>query len=168
MGLAIVYGIVEQHDGRVLVDSALGQGTSIHIDFPTIPDHAAHKVAPARGTETVLVVEDEEVINRWVTVTLQSLGYTVLSATNGVEATSILRERYEEIDLMLIDAVLPGVSGLEVIAEVLLVDPGARVLLVTGYSGDLVTNELLQRVPLLEKPFSPEELVDRVRGLLDG
>ena len=169
LGLAIVFGVVEQHDGRVLVDSALGQGTTFHIDFPNLAKQAAKKApVPARGTETILVVEDEEVINRWVTVTLESLGYTVLSATNGVEATTILRERRADIDLMLIDAVLPGVSGLEIISEVLHVDPTARVLLVTGYSADLMTNEILQRVPLLEKPFAPAELVDRVRDLLDG
>ena len=169
LGLAIVFGVVEQHDGRVLVDSALGQGTTLHIDFPNLAKQAAGRSpAPARGTETILVVEDEEVINRWVTVTLESLGYTVLSANNGVEATSILRERRADIDLMLIDAVLPGISGLEIISEVLHVDASARVLLVTGYSADLMTNEILQRVPLLEKPFAPAELVDRVRALLDG
>ena len=101
-------------------------------------------------------------------MTLESLGYKVFSATNGVEATTLLRERRHEIDLMLIDAVLPGVSGLEIISEVLHVDPNARVLLVTGYSADLMTNDILQRVPMLEKPFSPAELIDRVRGLLDS
>lgn len=169
LGLAIVFGVVEQHDGRVLVDSALGQGTTFHIDFPNMTSAPQKRAAtPARGTETVLVVEDEEVINRWVTVTLESLGYKVFSATNGVEATTLLRERRHEIDLMLIDAVLPGVSGLEIISEVLHVDPNARVLLVTGYSADVMTNDILQRVPMLEKPFSPAELIDRVRGLLDS
>ena len=168
LGLAIVFGVVEQHGGRVLVDSALGQGTTLHIDFPSLGRQAAQRApAPARGTETILVVEDEEIINRWVTVTLESLGYTVLSANNGVEATSILRERRSDIDLMLIDAVLPGISGLEIISEVLHVDASARVLLVTGYSADLMTNDVLRRVPLLEKPFAPAELVDRVRALLD-
>ena len=90
-----------------------------------------------------------------------------MSANNGVEATSILRERRSDIDLMLIDAVLPGISGLEIISEVLHVDASARVLLVTGYSADLMTNDVLRRVPLLEKPFAPAELVDRVRALLD-
>lgn len=166
LGLAIAFGVIEQHDGRTLVDSVLGRGTTFHVEFPIGAEE--EETAPRRGTETILVVEDEEPIRRWVQVTLEALGYTVLTARNGVDAAAILRERRRELDLLVIDAVLPGISGLELIAETLTVDPAKKVLLMTGYSADLVGSEVLRQVPLLEKPFTPAELVDWVNRLLDG
>ena len=166
LGLALVFGMVAQHGGRVLVDSALGQGTTFHLEFPAGVEAPAQDPVSNRGDETILVVEDEEVILRWVQVTLEALGYTVLTASNGVEASAILRSR-RDIDLRIIDGILPGISGLELIAEVHATDPGARVLLMTDFSADLVGHEVLDRVPMLEKPFTPSELVDRVRAMLD-
>ena len=167
LGLAIASGVIEQHDGRTLVDSVIGRGTTFHIEFPT-KEAAEESEAARRGTETILVVEDEEPIRRWVQVNLEALGYTVLTARNGVDAAAILRERRHELDLLIIDAVLPGISGLELIAETLTVDPKKKVLLMTGYSADLVGSEVLHQVPLLEKPFTPQELVDWVNKLLEG
>ena len=166
LGLAIAFGVVNQHNGRILVDSVLGRGTTFYIEFPT--ESAQEPAPPRRGTETILVVEDEEVIRRWVQVTLESLGYTVLTARNGVDAAALLREKRDECDLLIIDAVLPGISGLELIAETRAADPDKKVLLMTGYSADLVGSEVLELVPLLEKPFTPSELVDFVNQILDG
>ncbi|MCP4809472.1 MAG: response regulator [Proteobacteria bacterium] len=167
LGLASAFGVIEQHDGRTLVDSVIGRGTTFHIEFPTgTKDEEA--AAARRGTETILVVEDEEPIRRWVQVTLEALGYTVLTARNGGDAAALLRERRHELDLLIIDAVLPGISGLELIAETLTVNPKKKVLLMTGYSADRVGSEVLQQVPLLEKPFTPAELVDWVNQLLDA
>lgn len=167
LGLAIAFGVVNQHGGRILVDSVLGRGTTFHLEFPAEGSREAETPAPRRGTETILVVEDEEVIRRWVQVTLEALGYNVLTARNGVDAAAILREKRDECDLLIIDAVLPGISGLELIAETRAADPNKRVLLMTGYSADLVGSEVLDQVPLLEKPFTPAELVDFVNQLLD-
>jgi two-component system cell cycle sensor histidine kinase/response regulator CckA len=166
LGLALAFGMVSQHGGRVLVDSVLGQGTTFHLEFPGSVEAPTQDPVSNRGDETILVVEDEEVILRWVQVTLEALGYTVLTASNGVEASAILRSR-RDIDLRIIDGILPGISGLELIAEVHATDPGARVLLMTGFSADLVGHEVLEKVPMLEKPFTPSELVDRVRAMLD-
>ena len=166
LGLAIAFGVVSQHGGRILVDSVLGRGTTFHLEFP-VEGGGPEPTVTRRGTETILVVEDEEVIRRWVQVTLESLGYTVITARNGVDAAAVLREKRDECDLLIIDAVLPGISGLELIAETLAADPTKRVLLMTGYSADLVGSEVLDHVPLLEKPFTPAELVDFVNQLLD-
>jgi CheY-like chemotaxis protein len=165
--IAVLIGAVGQAGGRVLIDSTLGRGTTFLVDLP--PARAAEpgpRPPVRRGSETVLVVEDDEGIRSWVHTALEDAGYRVLDAANGVEGSVLLREKRGSVDLLLIDALLPGRSGLEIIAEARAADPVCRVLLMTGYSAELVGSEVAQQVPMLEKPFTTGDLLDRVREML--
>lgn len=168
LGLAVVFGVVESHKGRLLVDSSPGHGTAFHLEFDTI-DHQS--VAPestvATGSETILVIEDDAATLEMVTAALETQGYEVLPAANGIEASVLLRQEHARIDIVLADAVVPGRSGIEVAAEARQFRPGMPVLLMTGYSAEFLGSQLRDDLPVLHKPFSPLELIHRLRQLLD-
>jgi two-component system NtrC family sensor kinase len=176
LGLSIVYGIVQQHQGHISVYSEPGQGTTFKILLPLLVGDASYRAAGARaqppqgGTETILVVDDEMPIRRYLELFLPSLGYTVLSAQDGQEAVDIIREKGHQVDLVLMDVILPRKSGKEAAAAIRGLKDGLKIVFVSGYSAELVLERSLldKGEILLTKPLSPTALAGTVRAVLDG
>jgi two-component system, cell cycle sensor histidine kinase and response regulator CckA len=176
LGLATVYGIVHQSGGSVVVDSAPGRGATFHVYLPRVaeaPEVAASAravVAPARGSETVLVAEDEQLVRLLVRKILQQAGYTVLVATGGAEALQLATQHAGPIDLLLTDVVMPEMSGRELMRQLAERRPATRVLYMSGYSDDAVAQHgvLDPGTALIQKPFTPEALARKVREVLDA
>jgi two-component system, cell cycle sensor histidine kinase and response regulator CckA len=176
LGLSMVYGIVKQNLGYVAVESRLGSGTSISVWLPLCAAATAEErvvvveSGSTEGTETILVVEDEDAIRSIIERLLRSRGYTVRSASNGDEALLIARESGEPIHLLLTDVILPGMSGASLAGRLVAERPELAVLFMSGYNDDHLVREgvLASTAQLLEKPFSMEQLLRRVRGSLEG
>jgi CheY-like chemotaxis protein len=175
LGLSIVHGIVRQHGGAVALASRPGEGTTFTIWLPTseapaAPLHAATAAALGPGgKETILVAEDEAAVRRVFTTTLRRAGYTVVEAADGADAVARFRERRAEIDLCLLDVIMPRLNGREALEAIRLLKPGARVLLVSGYTGNVLEERGLdmESVGLLQKPLAPGDLLRHVRRALD-
>ena len=174
LGLATVYGIVQQTTGRVSVRSVPGKGTTVEVLLPATEEiplprmSSSHPAARSRGEETVLLVEDEAPLRRVIREVLADSGYEVVEASDGHEAARTIARLAEEgqpIDLVLSDVVMPGPSGRELAATVRARWPAARVLLMSGYDED-ATNEVAE--PILGKPFTAAALTRRVREVLDA
>jgi CheY-like chemotaxis protein len=176
LGLSTVYGIVRQCGGHIEAASRPGAGTTFEIYLPRL-DEIAHPVATAarpgrstRGSETILLAEDEELVRSLAMDLLRGSGYTVLEAPNGVEALRLAVGHAGTIDLLLTDVVMPEMNGLELAEHVLRLRPQVRVLYTSGYLDRSLlpqgTDEL--GPAFLHKPFRPEALLHRVRELLDG
>jgi PAS domain S-box-containing protein len=169
LGLSTVYGIVQQAGGHIQVESAPGAGTTFHIYLPSaIEDRraAAEGVAAARGSsgsETILLTEDEDAVREIVAETLRDRGYTVLEARHGREALELAEARQGPIDLLLTDIVMPRMGGPELWARIRERFPETRVLFLSGHTGAAPAPGPV----LLRKPFSPEDLVVKVREILD-
>ena len=173
LGLSIVYGIVQQKGGKILVYSEEGKGTTFKIFFPRL--HAEDKpqdVALATpmlrsGTETILLVEDEKGVRDYLRAVLGHLGYTLLIAADGVEALEVSSKHSGEISLLLSDIVMPHMSGPQLAKRLRDLRPGLRVLYMSGYTGLSVEREIGPGDPLIQKPFSPSTVAERVRKILD-
>ncbi|HYG23693.1 MAG TPA: PAS domain S-box protein [Verrucomicrobiae bacterium] len=177
LGLATVYGIVKQHNGWITVSSEPGKGSAFKIFFPAMPPAAAQQVtAPEpqelpRGTEMLMVVEDDLAVRNLMIHLLERCGYRVLQASSGRAALELWKEHRAAIDLLITDLVMPdGVTGLQLADKVRSDRPDLRVIYVTGYSAELAAKgtPLVEGVNFLQKPFSPESLVRAVRKLLDS
>jgi signal transduction histidine kinase/ActR/RegA family two-component response regulator len=172
LGLSTVYGIVQQHGGFVSVESLLGVGTTFRISLPhvgsalevTDPSRApAAPAASARGTETVLVVEDEDDVRALTIEVLGECGYAVLAASDGEAALRVAARHPGPIHLLLTDVVMPHVNGWELAQQLTLVRPDTRVLYMTGYDEITAARERLPGADVLQKPFMPDVLARRVR-----
>ena len=174
LGLSTVYGIIKQSDGYVWIDSRLGHGTTVTVDLPAVteskPARAERSSSPVRGSETVLVVEDEPLVRRLARRALEEHGYSVLEASDGRAALAELSDAANAIGLVLSDLVMPRMSGRELGQEIARRFPGLPVLFMSGYTGeDVRSRGLLEgSAPFVQKPFTPEGLARRVRTLLDG
>ncbi|MEW6501435.1 MAG: PAS domain S-box protein, partial [Thermodesulfobacteriota bacterium] len=174
LGLATVYGIVKQNDGFINVYSEPGQGTTFKIYLPRCAVEevaratSAEVVAPPRGTETVLLVEDERMILALGRSMLERLGYTVLAASTVAEALQLAEEHANEIALLITDVVMPEMNGRELAARLLSVNPRLRFLFMSGYTADVIAHRgmLEEGVRFLQKPFSIHELAVKVREAL--
>ena len=174
LGLSTVYGIVKQSGGYVWVYSEVGQGTTFKVYLPIAQDAAVVRSEPQpaapvpRGTETVLLVEDEEMVRTLVRQVLTWHGYRVLEARNGEEAIKII-ERNEPIDLLLTDVIMPGMNAIELVKLVETKRPKLKVIYMSGYTDHaIVRNGLLAGdVPFLQKPFAPDRLAHKVREVLN-
>lgn len=174
LGLATVHGIVKQHNGHIYVYSEPGNGTTFKIYFPESNKEmecGATKlvVTMPKGTETILVVEDEYAIRVMVTNTLKSLGYTVLEADSGDAALELFQHHPQGIDLLLTDVVMPGIDGKELRDIMVAKLPHIKVLFMSGYSDTLLAQRgiLDAHCGFLNKPFSPSKLANEIRRLLD-
>ncbi len=173
LGLAMVYGIVKQSGGYVWVDSELGQGASFTIYLPRVKgaiasDASAKAEALPRGTETLLVAEDEEALREAMCGYLRSLGYTVLAASSGQQALSVASQHEGHIDLLITDVVMPKMSGRELSQMLGSLRPDLKTIYMSGYTDDAVLRHGIQDMDatFLQKPFSLGTLARKVRDTL--
>ncbi len=173
--MSTVYGIVKQSEGYVLVDSEPGQGTRVSLYFPRVAkselalDSTDVAIPTARGSEIVLLVEDEDAVRSLVRGVLRSRGYTVLEAPNATEAMRISREYAGAIDVLLTDVVMPDISGRELADQLCRARPEMRLLYMSGYTEDTIVHHgvMSSDVGFIQKPFTPEVLLRKVRETLE-
>jgi PAS domain S-box-containing protein len=176
LGLSTVYGIVKQSDGHIDVQSAPGQGATFRVYLPRVdetplaPAPAPKPAALLGGSETILLVEDEDGLRDLAADVLQMHGYTVLAARDGDEALGIGERHHGRIDLLMTDVVMPHVGGHELARRLLERRPDVRVLYMSGYTDDAILRDRLNdaEVAMLCKPFTPNSLARTVREVLDG
>jgi PAS domain S-box-containing protein len=176
LGLSTVYGIVKQSDGFIWAESEPGSGTTFRMFLPRIaagraPGAAADpETTPLGGTETILVVEDEDIVRSLACRGLREQGYKVLEARHGVEALRQVREQPRKIDLVISDVVMPELGGRELGQRLAGLQPDLPVLYMSGYTGDdVIQRGLLDPgAPFQQKPFTPESLARKVREMLDA
>jgi two-component system, cell cycle sensor histidine kinase and response regulator CckA len=174
LGLSTVYGIIKQSGGYVFVQSELGRGTVFTIYFPRVDEPSeAHGATPvslaaAGGSETILLVEDEESVRQLVRETLESRGYHVLEAENGNTGLALAASHPDTIHLVITDVVMPGLSGHELVKQLLPARPGIKILYLSGYAEDAVAGSPSSDAPkaFLQKPFTLQSLSRKVREVL--
>jgi two-component system cell cycle sensor histidine kinase/response regulator CckA len=177
LGLSTVYGIVKQSGGNIWVYSEPGKGTTFKVYLPreltaTVAATVRHPVVPRRttGTETILVVEDEEALREVARRTLGAAGYEVLTAADGDGALEISAKRGGDIQLLLTDVVMPGMNGMRLAQKLLETRPAVKVLYMSGYTDDAMVHHgvLDAGTNFLAKPFTALGLTWKVREVLDG
>ncbi len=176
LGLATVYGIVKQSGGHISVYTEVGRGSSFKVYLPRVhrPPPSAQTPAPrppaARGSETVLVVEDDPAVLSLSCRALEAEGYTILCASDGADALRIVERHGGEIHLLLTDVVMPVMSGRELAEQMAARRAGIRILYMSGYPGDAAVHHgsLVRGSAFLQKPFSPDSLTRKVRETLDA
>jgi PAS domain S-box-containing protein len=176
LGLAVVYGIVKSHDGFVEVESRPGEGTTFLLHFPSV---TAERVVPAEpvvehqesghGTETILVVEDEELLLEVIRSFLGEFGYTILTATDGQQAVDIYAANKEKIALVLSDMGLPKIGGWDVFKIIRTMNPRAKVILASGFLDPKVREEMVElgAIDFIQKPYQPFDTLQMIRRVLD-
>jgi CheY-like chemotaxis protein len=175
LGLATVYGVVKQAGGHVTAQSKPGRGSTFQVYLPRCQGSPTGKSARGvslmpRGTETVLLVEDEEAVRSLGRHILAGCGYTVLEARDGAEALQVFQQHPGPIDLVVTDVVMPRLGGRELARRLACLSPGVKVLFLSGYTDDAVGRDGIPEagVGFLHKPFSPAALAGKVREVLDG
>jgi PAS domain S-box-containing protein len=175
LGLATVYGIVKSHNGHIVCYSEPDEGTTFKIHLPTIDSTQEarraeeHLTAPEGGSETILLVDDEEAIRGLGTQILEEFGYTVLTAADGESALRLYSEEQEKIDLVILDLIMPGMGGKLCLVELLKINLEARVAIASGYSPDGPTKEILKNGAkgFISKPYDLRQMLRVVREVLD-
>ena len=170
LGLATAYGVVRQSNGYILVRSTVGQGTTFEIYLPRVDAAASMTVVPnppngaCHGSETILLVEDQESLRVLTKTFLERQGYTLLSAGNGMEALSIVDGHPGPIHLLVTDVVMPDIRGTEVAERLLKCRPSTQIIYISGYSDEEITDS---SAAFLQKPFRMQELGAKIRNMLD-
>jgi two-component system, cell cycle sensor histidine kinase and response regulator CckA len=177
LGLATVFGIVRQSGGVICVDSVVGSGTTFSIYFPVAEGTVSHSPEPINlerpsllGTETILLVEDEESVRSLVRAILNKFGYIVLDAQSGGDALLLCEQHPDSIDLLLTDVVMPRMSGRQLAERLALLRPQLKVLYMSGYTSDAVLRHGVRdaTIAFIQKPITPGPLARRVREALDS
>jgi DNA-binding NtrC family response regulator len=173
--LATVYGIVEQAGGAIVVDSEPGKGTTLSILLPCAAEELTREAPPMagelpRGVERILLVEDEDTVRKLAKQMLESLGYEVITAEDGVAAIELMTGREHEIDLLLTDVVMPRMGGEKLYDEMSRRRPGLPVLYSSGYTESTVIHHGVRDggVPFMHKPYTLDEMAHAVRKALDA
>ena len=174
LGLATAYGIIAQSGGQILCESEVGKGTTFLISFPPAEEAAERrqgpetKTAPAGNSETILLVEDEDSVRRYVASVLTRAGYVVIPARSGTEAIQVISSPRSTIDLLLSDVVMPMMTGPELGERALGLCPGLPILYMSGYAESSIVHHgtLDPGVNLIKKPFYPEELLKKIREVM--
>jgi PAS domain S-box-containing protein len=174
LGLAMVYGIVKQHGGYITCESSVGTGTTFEIYMPAIlaeaePDTQPDMAAIPTGSETVLLVDDEEIIRDLGKRILERSGYKVLTAANGREALNLYGQQKGEISLVILDLIMPEMGGKQCLEELVKIDPKTKILIASGYSEDAQTTETFESKVrgFIAKPYNLKEMLQTVRKVLD-
>jgi signal transduction histidine kinase len=175
LGLSTVFGIVTRGEGGIDVSSSLGRGSRFDVYLPEVQSEAevAKPSGPgqpvSRGSETILVVEDEPTVRLLVRDELKKLGYRVIEAKNGIEACLLATQHVGQLHLLLTDVVMPGMNGRELALHVNTIKPGLKILFISGYLDDVGLEAGLNadRTGFLQKPFTPDQLARSVREVLD-
>jgi PAS domain S-box-containing protein len=186
LGLAITHGIVTQHKGFLRCESKPGEGTSFDIFLPLTSEEnvlfpagngaaaagngAAAAPATLRGSETILLAEDDPFVREMTTGCLEANGYRVLQAEDGAVAVEMFKEHQEEIDLVMLDAITPRLTGKQAWDEISALRPGVKALFVSGYTNDIISGKIAidYSVPFVSKPLAPSALLRKVREVLDA
>ncbi len=175
LGLATVYGIVKQSGGFISVESDFENGTIFSVYLPRKSDQPIQPLVRSQtgkvesGDESVLLAEDDDGVRQLVSTVLVESGYRVLEAADGQAALALAAEMTNSIDLLISDVVMPDMRGPELVQRILAARPGIRTLLISGYADNSASNrgDFSSSVPFLQKPFSPEALMHKVREVLD-
>ncbi len=174
LGLAVVYGIIKQHDGAINVVSEPGRGTTFKIYLPltSILENEAKPTTeghPIGGTETILLAEDDENVRNLTRTVLENFGYQVIIANDGQDAVNRYKDDRDKIRLLLFDIIMPKKTGTDAYDEIKAMTPGVKVLFLSGYASDMVRQRVLidEGLPVVNKPISPTELLKQVRETLD-
>ncbi|MGB7623086.1 MAG: response regulator, partial [Terriglobia bacterium] len=174
LGLSTVFGIIKQSAGNVSVYSEPGHGTTVKIYLPRVEERLSETqkrqaLPSSRGSETILLVEDEGGVRALVRETLEMNGYTVLEARNSKEAVALFESNKDRIQMVLSDVVMPETNGPELVELLKSRLPSLKVLFMSGYTEDIMSYQTTLEAPvsLLEKPFTPDLLVHKVREVLD-
>lgn len=175
LGLSTVYGIVQQSGGSIWVYSEVGRGTTFKIYLPRLAgdprlyQRSNAPTATARGTETILLTEDDDMIRTLASRVLSAHGYTVLEAANGATAILICERHLGPIHLLITDVVMPGMSGRDLVDRLASSRPELKTLYMSGYTDRAVVHQqvLDEKTPFIPKPYAPQALVNKVREVLD-
>jgi len=173
LGLATVYGIVTQLGGHIDVDSKVGEGSAFTVYFPTVyaPElftkKAVRRIASSGGSETILLAEDMPEIRHMIAGVLESHGYKVLEAKDGYEAVKVAASHGGAIHLLLTDVIMPNLNGPEAVRIIRAGRSNAKVIYMTGYSDEVLANESDKKLVVLEKPIQLDEMIAKIRELLD-
>jgi two-component system, cell cycle sensor histidine kinase and response regulator CckA len=173
LGLATCYGIVSQIGGQIVVDSQIGIGTTFHVYLPRVEDQPTSTAADRslevpRGSETILLVEDESSVRSLVARLLRETGYRVVEVASGEAALgAVERDGGADIAVLVTDIVMPGASGRQIASLVRRIRPALPVLLISGYTDTVVVEDENAGIAFLQKPFSPDGLARKIRSLLD-
>ena len=176
LGLSVVYGVVKTHEGFIDVQSEPGKGATFTLFLPVPPEQSAHSQQAddmlhesAGGTETILVVEDEDYLRRMLVTILKNAGYKVFSARDGMEAIEVFEKNRPLVELLLTDLGLPKLSGDQILVRLLKSNPRLRVVVASGYIDPNLRTEILHKGArdIIMKPYHPNELLRRIRAVLD-
>lgn len=176
LGLATVYGIIKQHNGNISVYSKPGNGSTFKIYLPVskradIDEPAGSGASTTlQGTETILLVEDNDEVRNTVFDILEHQGYTVLVANNGIDALEIMSSQGSRVQMLLTDVVMPGMNGKELYATLSRDYPGLKVLYMSGYTDNIIVHHgvLEDGMQFIQKPFTNQAIAAKVRGVLDA
>lgn len=173
LGLSITYGIVRQHGGYINCYSELGKGTTFKIYLPLAESREEEKsvvlLPPEKGTETVLLAEDDETVRRSTKEILEHWGYEVIEAENGEDAIKVFNENMDKIQILILDVIMPKMNGKEAYEEIKKIKPDIKALFMSGYTANIIHKKgiLEEGINFISKPVSPNELLRKVREVLD-
>lgn len=176
LGMAIVYGIVKQHNGFINVYSEPGEGTAFNIYLPItttkydVSDNESTQHTPQGGAETILLVEDDATVRKLATTILTKFGYEVIQAEDGQEAVDKFVANRDKIKLIIMDMIMPNMNGMDAYKAISRIQPGVQVLFSSGYTANILQNHGVseENIELITKPMQPMELLRKVREMLDS